>query len=360
MWHNTSLARDLHNEHGYHSLAGELYDLRVGLKAPPPPHGLKYPLIPDFNNGGVRCAYGIGYEVEKGYGGDFDRNDIPGDIDHIPIFHRREADGSCGTEFVTGVLPLAPRGVIRTAVFNEFDAASEIFDLPADKRCGGHVTVSVSGLSGQALYNRLKPYLGLVFALYRHRLKNQYCSADILNLRDPGDTRYRPVLIKSEAVEFRIVRRFESVDHAINRYELFYELVNGAANNHSRKAVYRRCAKVVQSMMGSKDKSKAIFRLARDFDKMLNDYVVRDSIARWISEDELRVIGRHRERLVSARSADRASATASRVESSSRASEPQPPDFDPSQIRGYTSFIPLEEAPVGQQIVNAINEIFFQ
>lgn len=350
MWHNTSTARSLRDEHGYHSLAGERYDLRVGLKPPPTPHGLRYPLTPDFVHGGVLCSYGIGFEVEKGVSGDFDPDDLPYDVEVIPIFHRRESDGSCGTEFVTGILPLAPKGAIRTAVFNEFDAASEIFDLPADKRCGGHVTVSVEGLSGQQLYERIKPYLGLVYALYRHRLKNQYCSVDIANLRDPGDTRYRPVQIKGPCIEFRIVRRFDSVASAVNRYELFYELVDGAANKRSRKSVYRRCSKIVRRMVGSKDKAKEIFALAREFDVMLNDYTISDGVAHWISSEEYNTIKRHKERF-------EASAIRHRT---TRPSRPEPTaSEDSTPIRGYTEFVPLERRTVEDWVINSINEIFF-
>jgi hypothetical protein len=295
MWNDTSPSRDLYEERGYHSLADESYRLQVGLKLAPPPRQLKYPLVPDFEYGGIKCEYTIGYEVEKGYGGEFDSEDLDYCNLDSPIWHRRESDGSCGTEFITGIMPLAPPGAIRDGVFNEFQYSSDIFELAADRRCAGHVTVGINGISGSKLKKKIRPYLGIVYAVWRHRLKNDFVSCDVLLKHDGGDPRYTPVLVKSKCLEFRIVRRFENVKHAIDRYNFFYILIDGVANGRSRSSVYRRLRPIIRGMYSDGSKVTEVYRIAREFDKFLETEELNDEVRNWLSDSEIRNIEQEKE-----------------------------------------------------------------
>lgn len=188
-----------------------------------------------FPNGDYSSKFTIGMEVEK--------NSLSrGAVKEYPLFCGFERDGSCGYEAVTNILPLLPSGKWRNKVFNMMFEAKRIIEdahSPSDRRCGGHCTIAVEGLDGRELLGLVRRNCGIIWALFRNRLNNSYCSHNQRLHTDYDHTndgsRYHTALIKGDCLEFRVIARFQSVKQMMRRYELFYELVDFSVNNPNGK-----------------------------------------------------------------------------------------------------------------------------
>jgi hypothetical protein len=235
------------------------------------------------------CRYTIGFEIEKTR---FKR----GAIKRYPLFCGFERDGSCGVEAVTNVLPLLPQSEWRTKVFSLFYDAEKIIDSshsPTDFSCGGHITVGIKGMRGEEILQRLRPFIGIVYALWRKRLKNGYCSSN-LNLRTHDEyfsdeqrcyngygSRYKAVLPKGNCLEFRLVNRVDSVEQMIRRYELFYTLVRESGKRGMTiQKMWKKCLPIVSMMY------KSDFDTQDELDSKLSEleeltYGFQDLINHW-------------------------------------------------------------------------------
>jgi hypothetical protein len=188
-----------------------------------------------FPNGDYSSRFTIGMEVEK--------NSLSrGAVKEYPLFCGFERDGSCGYEAVTNILPLLPSGKWRNKVFNMMFEAKRIIEdqySPSDRRCGGHCTIAVEGMDGIEIMNSVRRNCGVIWALFRHRLNNSYCSHNQRLLSDYDHrcdgSRYHTALVKGDCLEFRVIARFQSVKQMMRRYELFYELVDFSINNPNGK-----------------------------------------------------------------------------------------------------------------------------
>ena len=224
----------------------------------------------------------IGFEVEKT---ELSRNAVR----EYELFCGFERDSSCGYEAVTHILPLLPAGKWRTKVFDMMHKAEKIIDdrfSPSDKRCGGHITIAVDGLSGYEIRDAIRGNCGVVYALFRNRLDNYYCkNNNRMSNSFPYDTRYQVTLSKGDLLEFRLPSRFESVKQMMRRYELFYELVNYSINNPSgsHDAFLRKIKPIILSMYnGDSDKTDEILRLSKLFRRYILTGYVSPEIARYI------------------------------------------------------------------------------
>ncbi len=127
-----------------------------------------------FEGGDYEAKFTIGFEVEKNQ---LSRNAVR----EYELFCGFERDGSCGYEAVTHVLPLLPAGKWRTKVFDLMHKAEKIIDdrfSPSDKRCGGHITIAADGFTGEQLRAAVRKNAGIIYALFRNRLKNSYCNGN--------------------------------------------------------------------------------------------------------------------------------------------------------------------------------------
>ena len=116
-----------------------------------------------LNIDGTKAKFAIGFEVEK-------TSLRRGAVMEYALFKGFERDNSCGYEAITHVLPLVGRSMWRTKVFNMFAEAKHIIDeqySPSDSRCGGHMTFSVDGMAGHQLMDLIRPFSGIMYALFR-------------------------------------------------------------------------------------------------------------------------------------------------------------------------------------------------
>jgi hypothetical protein len=260
-------------------------------------------------NAEAEARYTIGFEVEK--------NQLHrGSVREYELFCGFERDGSCGYEAVTHILPLLPPSMWRTKVFDMMHKASRVIEdtfSPSDERCGGHITVAVDGLTGEELLKMLRPVSGIIFALYRHRLNNRYCGA---NLRLQPETqeladgenceeenwasaaagrhgyysngwhsKYRVALPKGNTLEWRVPSRFTSVAQMMRRYELFYELIDYVMV--SKKPTIEGALRKVDGILhlsyeGDKDKVTNIKGIAKDMQVFIETGEIRETIQKYV------------------------------------------------------------------------------
>lgn len=251
-----------------------------------------------LDNGDYSTKFTIGFEVEKNT---LSRNAVK----EYPLFCGFERDGSCGYEAVTNILPLLPSGQWRNKVFSMMYDATKIIDdqySPSDKRCGGHCTIGVEGMSGDEIRLAMRGNAGILLALFRKRLNTKYCGSNrrMQGYHDSGvnswggsydygsgqiHSKYQTALVKGNVFEFRVPSRFENVKQMMRRYELFYEIVDFSINkpNGSHETLLKKIKPIVVSMYGG-DETKAdeVIGLSRHFRKFILDGEIHPSIAEFL------------------------------------------------------------------------------
>jgi hypothetical protein len=222
----------------------------------------------------------IGFEVEKNM---FHRNAVK----EYELLKGFERDASCGYEAITHVLPLIPAGTWRNKVFDMMHKAERIIDdrySPSDTRCGGHITLGVVGMSGNELMDATRKYSGILYAMFRHRLKNNYCRENNRMEWSHYGSRYQVCLKKDHTIEFRLPSKIESVKQMMRRYELCYELLDYAVNVKGSLAnFHKRITPLVASMYnGNEAKAKMILQLASEFQEYINTGVKSEDVRDFI------------------------------------------------------------------------------
>lgn len=248
-----------------------------------------------IDGGEYESRFTIGFEVEK--------NQLSrGAVKEYELFCGFERDGSCGYEAVTHILPLIPQGQWRTKVYDMMHKAEKVIDdrfSPSDKRCGGHITIAIDGLTGDDVREAVRKNSGIILALFRKRLKNVYCGANrrmqsgvesVFNSHNGASVyhrtgthwKYQLALVKTNGcLEFRCPSRFESVKQMMRRYELFYELVNYSINkpNGTFAGFLKIVAPIILSMYnGDKEKADNVMGLAKSFQKFINTGLISEDI----------------------------------------------------------------------------------
>jgi hypothetical protein len=229
----------------------------------------------------------IGFEVEKN---SFHRNAVK----EYELLKGFERDASCGYEAITHVLPLLPAGTWRTKVFDMMHKAERIIDdrySPSDEKdydgnykCGGHITLGVAGMSGSDLMEATRKYSGIMYAMFRKRLKNKYCRENNRMEWSHYGSRYQVCLRKDHTIEFRLPSKVESVKQMMRRYELCYEILDYSVNVKGSFANFiKRITPLVVSMYnGDEAKAKMVLGLAVEFQDYINMGVKTERIRDFI------------------------------------------------------------------------------
>jgi hypothetical protein len=239
-------------------------------------------------NGAIESRFTIGIEVEKNQ---LHRNSVR----EYELFCGFERDGSCGYEAVSHILPLLPSGQWRTKVYDMFHKARYIIEdqySPSSNNCGGHMTIAVEGMTGDDLNSRIRNFSGLIYALFRNRLKNHFCNHNLRmhsamnpELHVRYHVKYQVALNKGIVLEFRVVSRFESVKQLMRRYELMYEMVNIAvtAPHMTLKAFLKYMTPLILRMYeGDEVKAKRVLTLAVDFQAFIITGAVSSDIRKYL------------------------------------------------------------------------------
>lgn len=240
----------------------------------------------------VGAKYGIGFEVEK-------TRIARGAVREYPLFCGFERDSSCGYEAVTNILPLLPACAWRTKVYDMMHQAERVIDdsySPSNSSCGGHMTISVEGMSGQELMAAMRNHCGIILALFRGRIGNHYVGNNITMLpyeqrgemfgragRSGWGGKYSVAKVMDNAVEFRIPSRITSVRQMRLRYDLMYVLVDGAVKGQTPAQVRRRFTPIINAMYEpDTHKASKVIELSKSFDKFIATGKVNAEVMPWI------------------------------------------------------------------------------
>lgn len=244
------------------------------------------------DEGEFQSRFAIGFEIEKN---SFHR----GAVKEYPLFSHFEYDSSCGVEAVTNLLPLVDKSVWRNKVLGMFSEARKIIDdrySPSNQRCGGHITLSCWGMSGQDLADKLRPYASIIYALWRFRLRNSYCYGNLMMSpseysRDwvghTSSSKYQVCKIMDDRIEFRLPNRVQSVTSMNLRYRLMYELMNYAINKPN--GTYAGFIKKIKSILmfmyeGDEAKVDEVVTLSKAFRKMLMSGKINAEVVQWVDQ----------------------------------------------------------------------------
>jgi hypothetical protein len=244
----------------------------------------------DYNRGFVKSPFSVGFEIEKksfiNHDGDeaSDRGDFVGDFEFFEGF---ETDSSCGVEGVSNIMPLSPpRSKHRKKVFEMIDDAECIINSPSNKNCGGHITVSYkdTSLDGYELVNKMRDHLALMYALYRFRLSRSYCARN-KSAKKEDNTKYSPINVKGNRVEFRLPSQVKNTKQLKLRYDLVYLTMHHSLVEPVNFNVFLNKARGIVKQMynGNEDKVNNIFKLAQDFRRYLSAEDVSENINEFIN-----------------------------------------------------------------------------
>ncbi len=246
--------------------------------------------------GKAKSRFTIGFEVEKSTLS----HEASG---NYTLFSHLERDGSCGVEAVTNILPLVGKSLWRTKVFNSILEAAPVLNdgqyAQTTSSCGGHITIRVEGYNSNDLLRLVRKNVGVLYALYRLRLNNNYCSYNPqLRVEDYSGNesewaaargyhrKYRVALAKSNGcLEFRLPSAVTSVKSLQLRYDLFYQIVDQSINRPDAKpaALLRKVKPILLKMYdGNADKVKELLRLASSFNQFIEDGVITPKVQPFI------------------------------------------------------------------------------
>jgi hypothetical protein len=231
-----------------------------------------------------KTKFTIGFELEK--------VNLPRYKEYA-IFTGYERDGSLNGrntgEAITNILPLVPKGHLRNQMFELMFQAERVIDSDVNRSCGGHTTLCAAGLSSSELTARIRNYSGLIYALYRGRLRNPYCSGNVRMFDESGRG---AIAIKSGGcVEFRLPSGVPSVQSLIRRYEIFFELMDFSVNRNriNFNMFLDKCTPILLRMYDyNTERVELILSLAKDFQHYINTGRVRESIREFMPNYALR------------------------------------------------------------------------
>lgn len=176
--------------------------------------------------------YFIGFEIEK--------EDINvkeslyiSDFNEACPNWKKERDGSLddesGFELISPKFELSPDN-IRQHIESNKTLLSHV-NAQKSTACGGHINVSELNKTGAQLFDEIKGYTPLFYALYHKRVDKNYCKGKKnSDLKEEND-KYQAIKIHDNRVEFRIVSAVPNIDTLIWRTRLIEFILSNKTDN---------------------------------------------------------------------------------------------------------------------------------
>lgn len=160
-----------------------------------------------------KSKYKIGFEIEKE--DKCVRNGI--DIDEFESntddLWRKEKDGSLDDE--SGYELISPTFEFNIdKIFEHIegnDTLLEHINAKYSTSCGGHIHLSEDGLTGEQLFDKVKGYTPLFYALYYGRVDRNYAKGKSNEDLKSDNEKYQAIKIHSNRIEFRIISAVPNV-----------------------------------------------------------------------------------------------------------------------------------------------------
>lgn len=180
-----------------------------------------------------KSKFRIGFEIEKE---DQEvRNSIGIDDFEYETYNkwRKEKDGSLDND--SGYELISPTFEFDIDKIFEHIENNEVLvnhiDAEKSSSCGGHIHLSENGLNGEELFEKIKGYTPLFYALYYGRVNKSYCKGknnrDLVNENE----KYQAIKIHSNRVEFRIISAVPNVKTLKWRSKLLMMIIQNPTND---------------------------------------------------------------------------------------------------------------------------------
>lgn len=177
--------------------------------------------------------YYIGFEIEKE-----DREALTSvDIDEFENstdgYWRKEKDGSldeyCGYELISPTFEFDIPKIFKLIESN--DLLVQHINAKYTTSCGGHIHLSEDGLGGNELFEKIKGYTPLLYALYHGRVDRNYCKGKKNDDLQNDDEKYQAIKIHYNRVEFRIISAVPTVKTLKWRCRLIEQILKNPTND---------------------------------------------------------------------------------------------------------------------------------
>jgi hypothetical protein len=160
-----------------------------------------------------KSKYKIGFEIEKedvNVRNGIDIDDFESATDEL---WRKEKDGSLddesGYELISPTFEFNIDKVFEHIESN--DTLVEHINAKYSTSCGGHIHLSEDGLTGEQLFDKVKGYTPLFYALYYGRVDRNYAKGKSNEDLKNDNEKYQAIKIHSNRVEFRIISAVPNV-----------------------------------------------------------------------------------------------------------------------------------------------------
>lgn len=209
----------------------------------------------------------IGFEIEKEDKEVKESIDIDDFEDENPNW-RKERDGSLDDE--SGYELISPCYELNIdEIKKDIESSSTIVEhINAEKsnRCGGHINISESGLTGRELFEKIEGYTPLFHALYYKRTETRYSKGKSnKDLKESGE-KFQSVKIHSNRVEYRIVSAVPNLNTLLWRARLLKYIVENPTASPTRAFYYiQNGLKPLLSEMYPNEKINVLFERVIEF-----------------------------------------------------------------------------------------------
>jgi hypothetical protein len=180
-----------------------------------------------------KSKYKIGYEIEKedeDVRNSINIEDFEGATDDL---WRKEKDGSlddeCGYELISPTFEFDIDKIFEHIEGNHQLVAH--IEANTSTSCGGHIHLSENGLSGNELFEKVKGYTPLFYALYYGRVNKTYCKGKNNSDLENDNEKYQAIKIHHDRVEFRIISAVPNVKTLKWRTKLLRMILENPTND---------------------------------------------------------------------------------------------------------------------------------
>lgn len=174
-----------------------------------------------YHNGGYReilfggrSTYKIGFEIEKEDAEVLQSLDIDEFECQTNYQWRKERDGSLDDD--SGYELISPAFEFNVKKIFDYIEGNDVLvkHINADytTRCGGHINLSKKGLCGHELFDNIKGYTPLFYALYHGRVNKNYCKGKKNDDLKGENEKYQAIKIHDNRIEFRIISAVPNIN----------------------------------------------------------------------------------------------------------------------------------------------------
>lgn len=213
----------------------------------------------------------IGFEIEKtDWQGATDEGD---EISESRLIALVTEDSSCGVEGITHPIACGDYETGGDAIQN-----CPAVDSDYDKSCGGHVTIR---MRRNVSVPDISPHMGIIYAMYRYRLNNHYCSGN--KRLEYCESKYSVAKDRSNGVEIRLPGAVVNRTTLKNRFRIFSEMAYAIHNHLSTDEYAERIMPILESIY-EPGKLSRILELAKEFQEYIETGTVSTSIRKYIND----------------------------------------------------------------------------